>query len=106
MARTKEQHELIWETLLRDVERFKMPDGSGSIGTVNSKRWQTIQDELEDLAVMLVDNLREPEQDSLTTVTEGIWTYIRDQLIYWAGTVETVREDYRKQHVGPAISPA
>lgn len=87
----RERLETIWRTITRDVQRFTMPDESWDIGTVNSKRWTTINDELEDLAAMLVDEVHERDLDSLTTLTEGIWTEIHDRLLAWAETIEAER---------------
>lgn len=88
--------ETIWRTITRDVERFTMPDESWDIATVNSKRWTTINEELEDLAAMLVDEVRASEIDSLTTLTEGIWTEIHDRMLAWAETIEADRTARRK----------
>lgn len=95
---TRQEKAAIWSVIMRDVERFTMPDGSFDIGTVNSKRWETINDTLEDLAGMLVSEVHENhgELDSLTAATEAIWDNIRDHLIEWAVDIETRREERRK----------
>ncbi len=77
-----------WKLLMRGVTRFQ---GEAAITATNSKRWQRVNDTLEELGAMLVDEVLDHEVDVLLELIEGIWEEIERRMLDWAVAVDAAR---------------
>lgn len=94
MARTRDELEIVWSTITRDVRRFS---GEYGLSNVNSKRWTKIDDTMQELAGLLVEEFDgHAGEPDLVQVTETIWQDIHDKLLAWAEAVEIARDEHRK----------
>lgn len=101
MARTREELEIVWKTITRDVRRF---EGEAGISTVNSERWTTVDEALGELAAFLVDEVSDymapgeqsTEAGELIVLTQDIWEVIEKMTIDWAIRIEAARDAERQ----------
>lgn len=64
----------------------------------NSKRFDRINDTLEEMAVRMVDETMDDEEYwSLTPLTEGIWQVIEERITAWAIGIEEARAERQKE---------